>query len=284
MRIADSTVKTDQLTSIKHLLESYDVRITDDFDACVRAYDEPDVVLRVCVMNKWETERKRQTADSLRAKARARPFDVTDVVIENVRARNANNKHWVIVNASPDVALVRKLMAADLNPIQFVFFRDADPSHEALLRGEMSTGNLWRLAWKDFDDFRAGNGDGAAGRTDDTELAADEPADVDDDGWPGETDGFGEETGVERGHGRRAVGDADAFTHDQLVAFIMPEIKRRLDEYAADLLALWQNLKSEMPPNEEGRYMDFSVIECKADSKTNPIETMIRDTLYHIKK
>lgn len=281
-------VKTDQLTSTKQLLESYDMHFTDDFDACVRAYDEPDAVLRVYVENKWEAERKTGTANFLWAKIRARPFDVIDVVIENVRVRNHNNKHWVIINASPDTVLVRKLMEADLNPIQFVFFRDADPSHEVLLRGEMSTGDLWRLIWKDFDDFQVGNRDetaAAATRTDDTEFAVDEPGDVDDDDWAGETDGFGEETaggtGAEHGRGRHVAG---AFTHDQLVAFIMPEIMRRLDEYADDLLTLWQNLKAEMPPNEEGRYVDFCVIECKADSKTNPIENVIRDTLYHIKK
>lgn len=282
--IVESTAKTDELASIKHLFESYDVGFTDDFDACIRAYDEPDAVLRVYAENKWETERKKRTANFLRANEKARSFDLIDVIIENVRARNENNKHWVIINAPLDTVLVRKLMAADLNPIQLVFFHDADPSHGVLLRGEMSTGDLWRLVWKDFDDFQVGNRDGtAATRTGNAELAVDEPADVDDD-WAGETDDFAEETGETSVDDRHVVDDADAFAHDRLVAFIMPEIARRLDEYADDQLTLWQNLKSEMPPNEEGQYMDFCMIECNADFKTNPVRTMIRDTLYHIKK
>lgn len=283
MVIAESMTKTDRLAQLKNLMESYDIRFTDDLDACVRAYDEPNAVLRVYVENKWETERKGRTADSLRANARARPSGLIDVIVDNVRVRNENNKHWVIINAPLDTELVQKLMAADMNPIQFVFFHDADPSHEVLLRGEMSAGEWWHMVRKDSDDFPGENVHGTrTGYAEFARNAVAEPAAVDDE-WAGETDDFGEETGgtsVERGHDA----DADAFTHDRLMAFIAPEIARRLDEYADDLLTRWQNLMSQMPPNEKGLYMDFSVIECKADFETNPIEIIIRDTLYHIKK
>lgn len=74
------------------------------------------------------------------------------------------------------------------------------------------------------------------------------------------------------------------FSHERLMEMIMPEITERLNRYTENFLGQWQTLRNYIVNNSNNRYVDFNIIQCKPDSKTNMLKNMVEDTLHYIKK
>lgn len=273
----EESARDDQLKNLRTYLESYDIDFVDDLDACVHAYDKPQT-LEKYVRNMSKADRKMIRADFLRAKIK-RPPELTDVIVDNVRIRNKINKNWVIVNAPLDCTLVNKLIASQLSPIQMVFFHDADPIHEELLKDEMSSNERTQMFREIFEHFKNGTRHGTlVKRTTYPDFLQRLKSEQDTD--EEENHVFEDESGIVEDDPEE---HSDAISDDRPKKFIPPEVTERLDKYSHGLLEQWKRLKK-LFHNKTDQYMEFDVIECKPGLKINPLQILIEDTLYHIKK
>lgn len=278
--------KEEELTRLRNYFDSYGIDFIDDFDACVRVYNEP-MTLITHFQNMLKQNKRALRAYPLN-KNGITQLELMDIVVDNVRTKNNEDKNWIVANPPLDIVLLKKLIAADLSPIQLVFFRDLDPMHEVLLDGNVSDDDRDRIVWEVSESVRNGTGNettvgeqnylehvqktnGASTNTleeeheySDKELLLYDEYEIED---PFEYAGMN-------------------ISNGRTMKIIAPNITERLDQYTASLLERWRTLKELVAYEMNRDYIDFNVIECKPDPETSvtTIRTLVEDTLYYIKK
>lgn len=267
----------EQLIRLRNYFESYGVDFIDNLDACVRVYKEP-LTLITYFQNKSQQNRNALKSDILNEYKTTR-LELIDIIVDEVRISNRKNKNWIIVNAPLDIILVKTLMAANLSPIQLVFFRDTDPMHKVLLTDNMSDEDRNRIIRETVESVRNGrryettaeklNYPERVKSTDNTPTVYEE-----------EYDHFDSEYEIEDSYEYASIN----ISHDRLMKMIMPEITDRLSQYTQNLLEQWHALKTLVPYETNNDYIDFNVIECNPDSATNIIKTLVDDTLRYVNK
>jgi len=269
--------KEEQLIVLRNYFELYDIDFIDDFDACVHVYKEP-LTLITYFQNKLNESKNALKADILNEN-KTTQLKLMDIIVDEVRIRNCKNKNWIIVNAPLDFLLVKKLITANLNPIQFVFFCDTDPMHKVLLTDNKSDEDRNRIIRETVESVRNG-------RRYETTVeqmnyleyvkATDNTSNVYED----EYDHFDNEYEIEDSFEYASI----YISHDRIMKMIMPEITERLNQYTRNLLEQWHTLKTFVSHETSNNYIDFNVIECNPDSATNMIKTLVEDTLHYVKK
>lgn len=259
------------MTRLRTLFESYGIDFADDLDECVRANDDPKVLLKYIRLR------------FLRERKTAQPH-LIDIIVDEVHTRNKQCNNWIIVNAPLDFLLVKKLIDSDLHPIQIVFFRDTDPVHKLLLNDETLNRDRNKTIRKAFENVKNGIRHGTTTeRVNYSEFVSkienidNVHEDYDDAFFLGES-----ENGDYENRSFNEYTDNN-ISHNYIMEIIFPEIVERLNQYTDGLFVQWNSLKKRFL-NEMDRYMDFSVIECKPDPAANMLGVLIEDTLYYIKK
>lgn len=268
------SAREEELTRLRTLLESYGIDFADDLEECVRANDDPAVLLKYYRLR------------FLRDHKTARP-NLIDVIVDEVRTSNKQCNNWIIVNAPMDYPLMKKLIDSGLGPIQIVFFRDADPVHKLLLNDETTNRDRDKTIGKAFENVKNGIRHGTlTERVNYSEFASkietvgNGRQDDDDD----DASFFPEESEYGDYENRSVYESGDnRISHNYIMEIIFPEIVERLDQYTDDLFRQWNSLKKRFI-GETDRYMDFNVIECKPDPGANTLAVLIEDTLYYVKK
>lgn len=262
----------------------YGIDFIDDFDACAHAYNEPATLMKYTqIMSK---ENRKKIRLNFLKENETTQLELINVIVENIRNRNEQNKNWIIVNAPLDFLLVKKLIAAGLNPIQMVFFRDTDPLHKILLSDEIFNAKRNKLILETLENIKNGMRSGTVikrigypqfvkiiEKSSYEEMYMEES----DFSYSGhENDDHNEEE-------QQIENYEYIIDHEQLMEFIIPVITERLNQYTEDIFKQWRNLKIRVS-KEIDQYINFNVIECHPDSINNVVKVLVEDTLYYIKK
>ncbi|VVC36135.1 P-loop containing nucleoside triphosphate hydrolase [Cinara cedri] len=264
--------KNEQLKKLRNRLESYFIDFVDNLDECIRAYNDPMVLIKYLRLRFLRENKIAQT-------------DFIDVIVDEVQARNKQYKNWIIANAPLDFQLVKKLIDSDLNPIQMVFFHDADPAHKILLNDETLTRNWYKTIRKTFENVKNGTRHGTlTERETYPEFISGMKNSIDNDAQYDVYDDLPEEE-LEDYESRLdiIIDNNTHLSHNYIMEIILPEIVKRLNQYTEDLFQQWTVLKQQSLKIMD-QYVDFNVIECKPDPSTNILSVLIEDTLYYIKK
>lgn len=266
---------------LRDLFDLYGLDFIDDLDACVHAYNEPVTLIKY-IQNISKKNRKRYRLSFLKENETTQ-LEFINMIVNYVRIRNVENKNWIIVNAPLDVLLVKKLIAADLNPIQMVFFHDKDPLHKILLSEKIINAERTKLISKTFKNVKDGiRRESITKRIDYSEFVKKIERSSNDDIYIEETDFLYD--GYENEEHNEHIENYDhIIDHEQLMEFILPVITERLNLYTKDLFKQWHYLKIHIL-KEMDQYMDFHIIECHPDSTTNMVQLLVEDTLFYIKK
>lgn len=269
----------DELMNLREYFDSYNMGFVNDFDSCIRAYNEPQT-LKKYIYNLSKNDRRIAIHDYLKCNS-TDLIELSDVIVENVRSKH--DKHWIMVNAPMDSLLVEKLITEKLNPTQMVLFHDADPAHKVILSDNTLDSDHDQMTWEVIKNFKNGKKyEATVDRIVYPEFVNNiknlpnmhEEGEVEEE--EKEEDFYGEEFDTEE-H------DHETITHEYLMDIITPEIIKRINEYTDDLLKQWETLKINVL-KQTNLYFEFSIIEYKPNSKTNAFKIFIEDTLYHIKK
>lgn len=146
--------KKERIVSLRDFFYSYGLEFIDDLDACINAVDQPETLIKY-FQNMSKRNRNAFRSTYLRENEVTGP-ELMDVIVENLQFRNSRGKNWIIVNAPLDFRLMKKMYAADLFPIQMVFFHDSDPEHQLLLGNKMSNIDRDQLIRDTFENVKNG--------------------------------------------------------------------------------------------------------------------------------
>jgi len=206
-----------------------------------------------------------------------------DIVVDTVRRRNRENPNWIITNAPLDFVLVKTLTAANLNPIQYVFCHDADPAHRVLLDdGGTLTDDVRRGIVRETVDNARDGPTTAVGGADDAgrEVTGTTSASNDAEYY----DYFGDEMFYNE-HETEDLYAVANVSHGEIMKTIVPEITKRLDEYARSQLERWRAVEKLVSVELNRDYVYLTVVECKpADSATDSMRRFAADVLHYTKK
>jgi len=270
--------KEEQLIRLRNYFESHGIDFIDDLDACVRVYKEPQTIMTY-FQNKLKQNISALKSDLLNEN-KTTQLELTDIIVDEVRMRNCKNKNWIIVNAPLDFVLVKKLITANLNPIQMVFFCDTDPMHKVLLTDNISDEDRNRIIWETVESVRNGRRYETTTVDKINYLEHVEKPDNTPNVYEEEYDHFANEYEIEDPYEYASIN----ISHDRIMKMIMPEITERLNRYTQNLLEQWHTLKTLVSYETNNNYIDFKVIECNPDSATNIIRMLVEDTLHYVKK
>lgn len=264
---------------LKNYFELNGIDFIYDLNACKRAYDEPETLIKY-FQDMPKRNRKILRLNFLKENITA-PIQLIDVIVDTLRMKSKQNKNWIIVNAPLDFLLVKQLNAEALNPIQMVFFRDTDPMHKVLLSGEISDEQYNKVTRETIENVKNGMRHGTIVErinypefvrkieNSSNAIRSDEYLFVEDEEYMEEYNYHHD----------------NYVSHELLMEVILPEITERLNRYAEDLLVQWRILKKHVSKKTKPQYVDFVVIECKSDlSPMDSIKILIEDTLYYVKK
>lgn len=258
---------------LKEIFESYGIDFIDDLDACMYAYDEPATFEKYLQNN--ESKKNVFKVDLVKANE-TDTLKLLDIVVDNVRLTNKQNKNWIIVNAPLDSLLVKKLINAGLNPIQMIFFHDTDPMHKLLLYNEISNGDRSKIIWDVFENVK----NGVRHETVIEKIRYSEFVNKIENSLSF----YDEEYEFSENELEIENENDNGITHEYIMETITPVIIERLNQYTEDLLEQWLAFKNAISYTMD-HYMDFSVIKCRPfGSTTDMLKILLEDTLYHMKK